>query len=174
MSRLDPSRFADQSVDVASSDDQAEVSLDDAKRSAMVGQTIKAKIIQACTPCRQMQIRGSDLRGKPPSCSMPMENAIRNLRTRATRNTAAGCCSIRKPRQTVFLGVQVNVPERLLVLSERAAYMADLSKTLKRGDVVEGTVQKLTDYGAFVSITAADGNQHGTDVRLVRQICMTC
>lgn len=62
--------------------------------------------------------------------------------------------------------VQVNVPERLMVLSERAAYMADLSRTLKKGDVVEGTVQKLTDYGAFVSITAADGTQHGTDVRL--------
>ena len=46
MSRMDPSRFADQSVDIASSDDPAEVSLDDAKRSAMVGQTIKAKIIQ--------------------------------------------------------------------------------------------------------------------------------
>ena len=67
-----------------------------------------------------------------------------------------------------ILITQVNVPERLLVLSERAAYMADLSRTLKRGDVVQGTVQKLTDYGAFVSITAADGNQHGTDVRLVQ------
>lgn len=58
------------------------------------------------------------------------------------------------------------MPERLLVLSERAAYMADLSRTLKAGDIVEGTVQKLTDYGAFVSIRAADGSQHGTDVRL--------
>ena len=61
--------------------------------------------------------------------------------------------------------MQVNVPERLLVLSERAANMADLLRTVKRGDVVEGTVQKLTDYGAFVSINAADGTQHGTDVR---------
>ena len=57
------------------------------------------------------------------------------------------------------------MPERLLVLSERAANMADLLRTVKRGDVVEGTVQKLTDYGAFVSINAADGTQHGTDVR---------
>lgn len=56
------------------------------------------------------------------------------------------------------------MPERLLVLSERAAYMADLSRMLKHGDVVEGTVRKLTDYGAFVSIRAADGSQHGTDV----------
>lgn len=103
MSRLDPSRLTDMSVDAAGSEDQAQVSLDEPKRSAMVGQEIKAKIIQ------------------------------------------------------------VNVPERLLVLSERAANMADLLRTVKRGDVVEGTVQKLTDYGAFVSITAADGTQHGTD-----------
>lgn len=47
MSRLDPSRLSDQpDAAAASSEDQAEVSLDDAKRSAMVGQTIKAKIIQ--------------------------------------------------------------------------------------------------------------------------------
>lgn len=47
MSRLDPSRFSDQSADApASSEEQADVSLDDAKRTAMVGQTVKAKIIQ--------------------------------------------------------------------------------------------------------------------------------
>jgi S1 RNA binding domain len=67
-----------------------------------------------------------------------------------------------------MMWLQVNVPERLLVLSERAANMADLLRTVKRGDVVEGTVQKLTDYGAFVSINAADGTQHGTDVRPVQ------
>lgn len=61
-------------------------------------------------------------------------------------------------------GLQVNIPERLLVLSERAAYMADLSKTLKQGDVVDGIVRNLTDYGAFVSIRASDGSLHGTDV----------
>ena len=65
----------------------------------------------------------------------------------------------------MITSMQVNVPERLLVLSERAANMADLLRIVKRGDVVEGTVQKLTDYGAFVSINAADGTQHGTDVR---------
>ena len=47
MSRLDPSRLTDMSVDAAGSEDQAQVSLDEPKRSAMVGQEIKAKIIQA-------------------------------------------------------------------------------------------------------------------------------
>ncbi len=51
------------------------------------------------------------------------------------------------------------------MLSERAAYLADLSKTLKKGDVVDGVVRKLTDFGAFVSIKGADGEMHGTDVR---------
>jgi hypothetical protein len=67
MSRLDPSRFADQSVDVASSEDQAEVSLDDAKRSAMVGQTIKAKIIQASSLLLSHAVkRSASLQGIEP------------------------------------------------------------------------------------------------------------
>ncbi len=61
--------------------------------------------------------------------------------------------------------MQVNVPGRQLILSERAAYMSDFVQTLKKGDVVEGVISKLADFGAFVSMKGADGALHGSEVR---------
>ena len=61
--------------------------------------------------------------------------------------------------------LQVNVPERKLILSERAAMLGDLLASLSPGDVVEGVVTRLTDFGAFVSLVGADGKMHGTEVR---------
>lgn len=43
---MDPARFSDASANAASSEDQADVSLDTLQRESMVGQSIKAKIIQ--------------------------------------------------------------------------------------------------------------------------------
>ena len=60
---------------------------------------------------------------------------------------------------------QVNVPERKLILSERAAMLGELLQALRPGDVVEGVVTRLTDFGAFVSLAGSDGRMHGTEVR---------
>jgi hypothetical protein len=60
--------------------------------------------------------------------------------------------------------VQVNVPEGKLVLSERAAMTTQLASQLKAGDVVEGIVTRLVDYGAFVSLRSPDGQMHGIEV----------
>lgn len=60
--------------------------------------------------------------------------------------------------------VQVNVPEKKIILSERAAMLGDLLAALTAGDVVEGVVTRLTDFGAFVSLIGADGKMHGTEV----------
>jgi predicted RNA-binding protein with RPS1 domain len=48
--------------------------------------------------------------------------------------------------------IQVNVPERKLVLSEQAASIQEAAARLEVGQVVEGEVTRLVDYGAFVSI----------------------
>ena len=65
----------------------------------------------------------------------------------------------------VLLLRQVNVPERKIILSERAAMLGDLLEALSAGDVVEGVVTRLTDFGAFVSLLGTDGKMHGTEVR---------
>eukprot|EP00884_Botryococcus_braunii_P011796 jgi/Botrbrau1/20617/Bobra.113_1s0043.1 len=59
--------------------------------------------------------------------------------------------------------VQVNKPEGKLVLSERAAMTSQLANQLKPGDIVDGIVTRLRDFGAFVSLRSPDGRMHGIE-----------
>lgn len=60
--------------------------------------------------------------------------------------------------------VQVNIPERKLILSEQATMVEELAANLTSGDVVEGIVTRIMDYGAFVSLRSPDGGMHGAVV----------
>jgi small subunit ribosomal protein S1 len=66
-----------------------------------------------------------------------------------------------------FKIIEVDPQRRRLVLSERKAIRqwrqlqkADLIESLKEGQVVEGTVTSLREFGAFVDIGGADGLIH--------------
>jgi len=63
--------------------------------------------------------------------------------------------------------VELDREKRKVILSHRAVLdeQADLKKEetlnkIKAGDVIEGTVQRLTDFGAFVDIGGVDGLVH--------------
>ena len=65
----------------------------------------------------------------------------------------------------LWLRLQVNVPKRDLILSETATMVEQLADRLQAGDVVDGVVTKLADFGAFVSIRSPDdGQMHGAVV----------
>jgi len=53
---------------------------------------------------------------------------------------------------------------RTLLEEERKQLRDETLKTLTEGDVVEGTVKNLTDYGAFVDLGGIDGLLHITDI----------
>ena len=53
---------------------------------------------------------------------------------------------------------------RVLLDEERKQSREETLKNLKEGDIVEGTVKNLTDYGAFVDLGGMDGLLHITDV----------
>jgi small subunit ribosomal protein S1 len=53
---------------------------------------------------------------------------------------------------------------RTLLEEERKQLRVDTLKTLQEGDVVEGTVKNLTEYGAFIDIGGMDGLLHITDM----------
>jgi len=53
---------------------------------------------------------------------------------------------------------------RTLLEEERKQLRGDTLKTLQEGDVVEGTVKNLTEYGAFIDIGGMDGLLHITDM----------
>jgi small subunit ribosomal protein S1 len=53
---------------------------------------------------------------------------------------------------------------RVLLDEERKQLREETLKNLKEGDVVEGTVKNLTDYGAFIDLGGMDGLLHITDI----------
>ncbi len=52
----------------------------------------------------------------------------------------------------------------LLLDEERKQLRDETLKNIKEGDVVEGTVKNLTDYGAFIDLGGMDGLLHITDI----------
>src|SRR4030043_231585 len=53
---------------------------------------------------------------------------------------------------------------RVLLDEERKELREGTLKNLKEGDVVEGTVKNLTEYGAFIDLGGMDGLLHITDI----------
>ncbi|NEU31117.1 30S ribosomal protein S1 [bacterium LRH843] len=63
--------------------------------------------------------------------------------------------------------VEIDKNNNKLILSRRAVLDAEIEQqkknllqSIKVGDIVEGTVQRLTDFGAFVSVGGVDGLVH--------------
>src|SRR4030042_2221949 len=57
---------------------------------------------------------------------------------------------------------------RVLLDEERKQLREETLKNLKEGDLAEGTVKNLTDYGAFVDLGGMDGLLHITDISWAR------
>jgi len=53
---------------------------------------------------------------------------------------------------------------RVLLDEERKQLRGETLKNLKEGDIIEGTVKNLTDYGAFIDLGGMDGLLHITDI----------
>ncbi len=53
---------------------------------------------------------------------------------------------------------------RVLLDEERKQLREETLKVVKEGDLVEGTVKNLTDYGAFIDLGGMDGLLHITDI----------
>jgi len=56
------------------------------------------------------------------------------------------------------------VSRRAILEESRAAERAEVIARLKEGDVVEGVVKNITEYGAFVDLGGVDGLLHVTDM----------
>ena len=59
------------------------------------------------------------------------------------------------PRRNRVIG-----DRRQLLVAEKAALQKELFEKLKVGDVVEGTVKNVTDFGAFIDLGGVDGLLH--------------
>src|SRR5207247_4353388 len=56
------------------------------------------------------------------------------------------------------------ISRRKLIEEERDAAKKRLLETLKEGDIINGTVKNIADFGAFVDLGGIDGLLHITDM----------
>ncbi len=56
------------------------------------------------------------------------------------------------------------ISRRKLIEEERAAAKSRLLETIKEGDIVEGTIKNIADFGVFVDLGGIDGLLHITDM----------
>lgn len=68
-------------------------------------------------------------------------------------------------REITVKVTQVVVPERRLICSEKAVMLEQAASKLKKGDIVEGEISSLHNFGAFVEISSPDAYA-GTEVIL--------
>jgi small subunit ribosomal protein S1 len=53
---------------------------------------------------------------------------------------------------------------RALLEKERESLRVETIKTLKEGEIIEGVIKNITDYGAFIDLGGLDGLLHITDI----------
>ena len=71
------------------------------------------------------------------------------------------------PRRRRIIG-----DRKQLILAEKAKLQEELFARIQPGDVVEGTVKNVTDFGAFIDLGGADGLLHISDCLLYTSRCV--
>ncbi len=74
------------------------------------------------------------------------------------REIEAKVLSIDRKRRSIVIS------RRKLLEEERARKRKETIKKLKEGDIVEGTVKNIVDFGIFVDVDGVDGLVHKTDI----------
>ena len=74
------------------------------------------------------------------------------------REIEAKVLSIDRKRRSIVIS------RRKLLEEERAKRRKEVLKQLKEGDVVEGTVKNIVDFGIFVDVDGVDGLVHKSDI----------
>lgn len=67
------------------------------------------------------------------------------------------------PRKRRIIG-----DRKQLLVAEKAEKMEEILSTLKVGDVIDGTVKNVTDFGAFVDLGGVDGLLHISEISWTR------
>ncbi len=80
---------------------------------------------------------------------------------------ATALMGLKQPFQILKLNRRFNnivVSRRVILEENRAEQRAEVINRLTEGDVVEGIIKNVTDYGAFVDLGGVDGLLHVTDM----------
>jgi small subunit ribosomal protein S1 len=101
----------------------------------------------------------------------------RRLPSGSARSTSARCATsaplmdIAQPFQILKMDRRrgnIVVSRRAILERTRAEQRSGLIQSLAEGQVIEGVVKNITDYGAFVDLGGIDGLLHVTDISYKR------
>jgi small subunit ribosomal protein S1 len=127
----------------------------DISRSCREGEVIEGEIVSKVKGGLSVDIGriqaflpGSQIDTKP----------VRNLDALVGQRLKFKVIKFNRKRNNIVLS------RRILLDEERKQRREETLKNVKEGDVIEGTVKNLTDYGAFVDLGGMDGLLHITDI----------
>ncbi|WP_273724201.1 30S ribosomal protein S1 [Leuconostoc mesenteroides] len=119
------------------------------------GDTVDAKVINAVRGGLVVDVNG--VRGFVPA-SMVADRFVSELNQFKNKDIKAQVIEIDAAKARLILS------RKAVAAQERAAQLAEAFEKLSVGEVVEGKVARLTDFGAFVDLGGVDGLVHVSEI----------
>jgi small subunit ribosomal protein S1 len=127
----------------------------DISRSCREGEVIEGEIVSRVKGGLSVDIGG--IHGFLPGSQIDLK-PIRNLDDLIGQRLTFKVIKFNRKRNNIVLS------RRILLEEARKVQREETLKHLKEGEIVEGTVKSLTDYGAFIDLGGLDGLLHITDI----------
>jgi small subunit ribosomal protein S1 len=124
-------------------------------RSNREGETMEGEVISKVKGGLSVDLGG--VVGFLPGSQIDLK-PVRNLDEMVGKRLRFKVIKFNRKRNNIVLS------RRLLLEEERKGLRAETLRSLKEGEIVEGTVKNLTDYGAFVDLGGVDGLLHISDM----------
>jgi len=127
----------------------------DISRSCREGEIIEGEIVSKVKGGLSVDIGG--IIAFLPGSQIDLK-LIRNLDALVGKRLKFKVIKFNRKRNNIVLS------RRILLDEERKVLREETLKNLKEGEMIEGTVKNLTDYGAFIDLGGVDGLLHITDI----------
>ncbi len=127
----------------------------DVSRSCREGEIMEGEVISKVKGGLSVDIGG--VQAFLPGSQIDLK-PVRNLDALIGQRLRFKVIKFNRKRNNIVLS------RRILLEEERGRLREETLRNLKEGEIVEGTVKNLTDYGAFVDLGGIDGLLHITDI----------
>jgi len=127
----------------------------DVSRSCREGEMIEGEIVSKVKGGLSVDIGG--IHGFLPGSQIDLK-PVRNLDELIGQKLTFKVIKFNRKRNNIVLS------RRILLEEGRKIQREETLKHLKEGEIAEGTVKNLTDYGAFIDLGGLDGLLHITDI----------
>ena len=127
----------------------------DISRSSREGETMEGEVVSKVKGGLSVDLSG--VLAFLPGSQIDLK-PVRNLDELVGKRLRFKVIKFNRKRNNIVLS------RRLLLEEERKGLREETLQSLKEGEIVEGTVKNLTDYGAFIDLGGVDGLLHISDM----------